>query len=74
MEFIQAIWDDAPERLMHSLSLYLLNSVLALPGDTENYQAVLDCFIDYELSVWGILSRKYEVWECKIEIMKNCRI
>lgn len=72
VEFIQAVCDDDPERLMHTLSPYLLNSVLALPVDIENYQDVLDCFIDYELHVWGILSRKYEVWECKIEKMEKC--
>ena len=35
VEFIQAICDDDPERLMHTLSPYLLNSVLVLPVDTE---------------------------------------
>lgn len=35
VEFIQVICDDDPERLMHTLSPFLLNSVLALPVDTE---------------------------------------
>lgn len=72
VEFIQAICGDDSERLMHTLPPFLLDYILADDTDTENYQQLIECFTDYELHNWGILSRKYDVWECCTEKIEQC--
>lgn len=72
VEYVQAVFDDDAERLMHTLPPFLLDYILADDTDTENYQHLIECFTDYELHNWGILSRKYDVWECWTEKIEQC--